>query len=265
MNIINYLYPNGGKCAVTFSYDDAHDSNRRLVETFNKYGIKSTFHMNAGTFDQPGNLCSDEIEALFAGHEMAGHTTDHPFLSQQPAETVLSQLLDDRARLEQLVKYPVKGFSYPFGDYRAGVVAHTKSAGYVYARTCDNTYNVFWPDDFLRWNPSCHHYELDKVLHKAKDISRWSPIALLYIWGHAFEFERNDDWNILDEMCKKVSEIPNVWLATNIEVMDYVQALRSLRWSMDGSTVDNPSRLDVLVEIDDVPVVISPGFRTCGQ
>ena len=261
MKTINYLYPNGGKRAVTFSYDDNHDANRRLVETFNRYGIKGTFHLNAGAFDQPEHLRSDEIAVLFTGHEIADHSTDHPFLSQQPTEAVLSQLLDDRAQLEQLAGYPVKGFSYPFGDYRADVVSMTKSAGYVYARTCSHSYDVFWPDDFMRWNPSCHHYEFDKVFSKVEEVSRWNPIALLFIWGHAFEFERNNDWDFLDEMCKKVSSIPNVWLATNIEIMDYLVALRSLRWSMDGSTVDNPSRLDILVEIDDMPIVVSPGFN----
>jgi len=261
MKTIKYLYPNAGKCAVTFSYDDNHDSNRRLVETFNRYGLKGTFHLNSASLGHPENLRPDEIAVLFKGHEIAGHTADHPFLSQQPTEAALSQLLDDRARLEELAGYPVKGFSYPFGDYRGDAVSLTKSVGYVYARTCGNTHDVYWPDDFMRWNPSCHHYEIDKVFSKAEEMPDWSPIMLIYIWGHAFEFERNNDWDFLDEMCKRASSIPDVWLATNIEVMDYIVALRSLRWSMDGSMVDNPSRLDVVVEIDDTPVVIAPGFN----
>ena len=187
MKPLYYLYPNGGKRAVTFSYDDSHDSNRRVVETFNRYGIKSTFHLNTGMLDEPEYLRSNEIAELFKGHEVAGHSVDHPFISQQPSEITLQQLLGDRIRLEQLVGYPVRGFSYPFGDCRGNIESMVKIAGFDYSRTCiDPTFDVHWPDNFIHWQPSGHHYDLEKLLPKIKEVSRWYPIALLYLWGHAY-------------------------------------------------------------------------------
>jgi len=62
-------------------------------------------------------------------------------------------------------------------------------------------------------------------------------------------------------MCEKITEIPDIWYATNIEVMDYIIAIRSLRWSIDGSMVVNPSNKVVRAEINGSPVVIKPGFN----
>jgi peptidoglycan/xylan/chitin deacetylase (PgdA/CDA1 family) len=261
MKPVNYLYPNGGKRALTFSFDDSHASNRRVVETFTRYGLTSTFHLNTGMLDNPDYLRSEEIAELFSGHEIAGHTVDHPFLSQQPPEAALRQLLEDRTRLEQLAGYPVRGFSYPFGDCRANIEAMVKIAGYDYARTCNATYDVHWPDNFLHWPPSGHYYEIDQLLPKIKEVSQWHPVALLYLWGHAFEFDRNNNWNFFDNMCEKIGEIPGLWYATNMEVMDYITALRSLRWSVDGSMVSNPSNIQVMVEIEASVIAIKPGFN----
>ena len=37
-----------------------------------------------------------------------------------------------------------------------------------------------------------------------------------------------------EEMCRKVSENDNVWLATNIEIYEYITTVRNLVVSMDG-------------------------------
>ena len=41
-------FPNGARKALTMSYDDGKYYDRQLIEIFNKYGIKGTFHINAG-------------------------------------------------------------------------------------------------------------------------------------------------------------------------------------------------------------------------
>ena len=48
--------------AITFSYDDGIESDRKLVEIFNRYGMKCTFNLNTGIqsreshFDIEGNI-----------------------------------------------------------------------------------------------------------------------------------------------------------------------------------------------------------------
>ena len=34
--------------AVTFSYDDGNEQDEKLLEIFNDYGMKATFHVNTG-------------------------------------------------------------------------------------------------------------------------------------------------------------------------------------------------------------------------
>lgn len=40
------IYPGGRHRIVTFSYDDGPEQDARLIELFNRYGVKGTFHLN---------------------------------------------------------------------------------------------------------------------------------------------------------------------------------------------------------------------------
>ena len=78
--------------ALTFSYDDAVTQDRRLIELFNKYGLKCTFNVNSGILGVGGSLVREdvtvawahpraiEIPKIYEGHEVAAHTVTHPCL-----------------------------------------------------------------------------------------------------------------------------------------------------------------------------------------
>ena len=42
--------------ALTFSYDDGIEQDRKLVEIFNRYGMKATFNLNTG-IQSPESNC----------------------------------------------------------------------------------------------------------------------------------------------------------------------------------------------------------------
>ena len=48
MKTIYTCFPGGKHKVLTMSYDDGREEDYRLVEMFNKYGIKGTFNLNAG-------------------------------------------------------------------------------------------------------------------------------------------------------------------------------------------------------------------------
>ena len=50
MNNIYHCFPGGKHKALTFSYDDGRIFDKRLIEIFNKNGMKGTFNLNAGRF-----------------------------------------------------------------------------------------------------------------------------------------------------------------------------------------------------------------------
>ena len=45
-------FPEGKTKAFTLSYDDGVVQDRRLAAMFNQYGVKGTFNLNSGTFEQ---------------------------------------------------------------------------------------------------------------------------------------------------------------------------------------------------------------------
>ena len=51
----------------------------------------------------------------------------------------------------------------------------------------------------------------------------------------------------------------SVWYATNIEIMDYIKALRSLKFSVDRKMVYNPSARPVWIGVDGEAVKIDAG------
>ena len=84
MNKIYYCYPGGKHKVLTMSYDDGKQEDRKLLEIFNQYGIKGTFHLNYGLMDQEVRINKVEIASLYEGHEVAAHTYTHPTIARCP-------------------------------------------------------------------------------------------------------------------------------------------------------------------------------------
>ena len=258
MKRISYLFPDGRRKALTMSYDDGVVEDRKLVEIFNRSGIRGTFHLNSGAFGWPSHVPAEEVKTLYAGHEVACHSVSHPFLDHCPAPVILREMLDDRVNLETLVEYPVRGSSYPMGTYHPEAEKLLAAAGIAYARTVKSTGKFNLPDDWLAWHPSCHHSE--DLLNRAAAFrqDRYS-FRLLYVWGHAYEFARNNNWELIEQFCAEMAGLPEIWYATNIEIHDYVEALKRLQFSAACDRVCNPTALPLWLSVDDAPTAIAPG------
>ena len=259
MKIDYGFYPQGKKRAFTMSYDDGHIHDRRLIEIFNKYDIKGTFHLNSGNFGQDHIVRPDELKEIYKGHEVSAHTLTHPYMTLLSKEMLVHEIMKDRKNLEDLVGYPVRGMSYPFGAFDDVVVESARTLGMEYSRTCiDNPYFGI-PRDFLMWNPTCHHSNAMSKLEHFQNPNPWEVMHLFYVWGHSFEFYRdNDNWTPIEEFCKRVSHDENVWYATNVEIKDYITALRGLVFSADRHIIYNPSGLSVWISVDKEPAEIKP-------
>ena len=80
----------------------------------------------------------------------------------------------------------------------------------------------------------------------AENNSRYSSDNwLFYVWGHSYEFDDRDNWNVIEEFSKYIGGREDIWYATNIEVYDYVKAYEALRVSVDRTLVHNPTAIDV--------------------
>jgi len=253
-------FPNGAKKALTLSFDDGREYDRKLVKKLNEYGIRGTFHLNSGTLGKDGYIDPSEVASLYWGHEVSAHTVDHPFLEQIPTEQVVEQVVEDRKALEALVLYPIKGMSYPFGTYSEQVIGLLRYVGMEYARTVNSHGSFHKPDDWLRWHPTCHHKEMVEYAEKFVDMQQiFSRMAILYVWGHSYEFENDRNWDLVDRFGDMIGGRNDIWYATNAEIYAYCSALDQLRFSADSRMIHNPSALNVWISVDGEPLEIKGG------
>ena len=249
-------FPEGKSKALTLSYDDGVLQDKRLISLMNKYGIKGTFNLNSeiigkvrsmtvdGIDINTSTVSEDEILELYKNHEIATHGSKHSALTGLGA-SALQEIIDDRIYFENLLCYMVRGHAYPFGLYDDNVISMLKTAGICYARTVKSTKTFDIPENFLEWNPTCHHSDKDLMLLAEKFCTQnalFNKPELFYLWGHSYEFDQFSNWNVIEEFFEYISKFSkNIWFATNIEVVDYINAYKNLIYSADGNKVFNPS------------------------
>lgn len=253
-------WPGGKYKAVALSYDDGPTQDRTFVKLLNTYGVVGSFNLNSGKLGGKTHVTAAEVKALFAGHEVATHSVSHPYLTKLSPAQIKKELADDRAALEKLVSYKVRGHAYPFGDHDDAVVEVMKQVGLVYGRVVPQTKDLRLPSDLLRWRGSCHHtcaYSLAQSLVKhAKN-----EMALLFIWGHSWELDGGGygkDWAHMEAICKLVGKRTDVWYARAIQVADYMLALRKLVWAPELDAVTNKASQSVWIQFGGKAVELKP-------
>lgn len=259
-DVVEFRFPGGKDKALTFSYDDGQVYDRKLVDIFNRYGVKGTFHLNSGVLGQEGFVARGEIKELYHGHEVACHSVTHPFFSEIAEGQMLREILEDRRILEQDAEKIVRGFSYPFGEYGEALIGMARSLGIVYARTVEDTMSFNLPTDFMVWNPTCHHNKVtEELMDDYLNPPAYRKLALFYIWGHSYEFGQQDNWEHMEHICEKLGGKESVWYATNMEIYEYITAMRSVVFSADGDILYNPSATPVYMLAGEKEVCLAAG------
>ena len=257
---IYICFPGGRHKALTMSYDDGREEDRRLVDIFNRHGIRGTFNLNAGIRGDPGRIPVEEYPELYKGHEIACHTYLHPTIERCPIEQVARQILQDRIELETLAGAPVRGLAYPNGSYSKQIMELLPMMGIRYARVVPTTGGFAMPGNYYAWEGTCHHNQ--NLLERGKaflELHKTQYLYLMYVWGHSFEFPIHNNWQVMEDFCAMMEGREDVWYATNIEIVDYMDAAARLQFTAAGDKVFNPSACDLWVEADRQKVEIPGG------
>lgn len=241
------------------SFDDGSEHDRRLVALLNRHRLRGTFCLNSGRLDQPGMLGRDEIRTLFAGHEVACHTVNHASLPHVTPDCTVREILDDRRDLESLVGVPVRGLAYPGGAFDDRVAAMLPVLGIAYARTTQTCDLFHFHDDFYRWRTSCHIEDAIRRYEQLRTIPDPWRMQVFHAWGHSSDLHTSSTWTEFERFCVMVSGDPAVWYTTLIELADYVRAAKSVRSTVDGSIVHNPSAMPLWFSLGDEKHRIEPG------
>lgn len=255
-------FPGGLSKAVTLSYDDGVQADRHLLAIIDKYGLKCTFNLNSTLFDcvnWHNRMDEEQTFSAFSGgpHEIALHGARHIFLDKVPLPEAIREVTLNRDWLEHKFSRIVNGMAYAYNGFNADVKRVLADLGVQYARTTRSTFSFATPEDFLEWNPTCHHTQREEMFSLLEKFIAHSPEEefknrepwLFYLWGHSYEYDDNDNWKDLEDFCSAISGAEGVWLATNGEVCAYIKAYRALVYSLDGERVFNPSYMPVFLEI----------------
>ena len=265
-------FPGGKPKALTFSYDDGCIEDIRFAQILTSYGLKGTFNLNCDVLRKGSGLSQADVEEylLANGHEIAVHGQLHRAEGGMRPIEGIRDVLECRLELEKKYGRIIRGMAFPdFGitkmyngaNYEA-IKQYLKELDIVYSRTLGGDNNRFaLPEDWLAWMPTAHHNNpalmgwLEEFLnfdYTAKGIycANRGP-RLCYIWGHSYEFERNQNWELAEQICEKVAGKEDVWYATNMEIYEYVTAYQSLVYSADGSRIYNPTLKTIWMERDE--------------
>ena len=266
-------FPGGRPKTLTLSYDDGVDQDEKLIEIAEKYGLKGTFNLNSGCFPPedityaPGTIHRrmplSRAKAAYAksSWEIAAHAYTHPSLVGLPGNIATEEILRDRKELEETFGKIVRGFAYPYGAYDDTCVEILKNCGFCYARTVEATHDYHLPKDWLRLQATCHHKdpELMNLAKRFVDIKGWWDPMFFYLWGHSYEFEADNNWNVIEEFAELVSGKDDIWYATNIEIYDYCKAFNQLIFNTAMTVCQNPTSRDLWFAYGDKEVHVPAG------
>jgi len=222
------MFPNGKMKALTLSYDDGVEQDRKLIEILNRYGIKATFNLNSGI--QSGSnywesngitirrMNVKSLPELYKGHEIAVHGLTHPHLENLDEETVINELEQDKINLERIFSVKISGMAYPYGTFNDEVKKIVKHCGLLYARGVKSTLSFDIPDDLLSYQPTAYHKN-DNIMELAEAFIKLKPETpkVFYLWGHSYEFDLDNNWQLIEDFCKLISNKDDIYYATNAQ------------------------------------------------
>ncbi|NLB40738.1 MAG: polysaccharide deacetylase family protein [Clostridiales bacterium] len=266
-------YPEGRAKALTLSYDDGVEQDIQLIDIMNKHKLKGTFNLNSGLYASEGTVYpKGQIHRRMSekktteiiknsGQEAALHSLTHPYLEQLPADMLVSEIMKDRENLEKQFDTIVRGMAYPFGTFNDSVVNALQSCGIAYSRTTISTNDFRMPKDWLRLTATCHHNspELQNLANKFVEEVTYRTPYLFYLWGHSYEYESNNNWNVIEKFAGYIGNRDDIWYATNIEIFEYIDAYNRLVFSTYGKRVKNPTDRKVWFEYSGTSIPVEAG------
>ena len=261
MNRIYKCFPGGKFKVLTLSYDDGKVQDRRLVDIFNKNGLRATFNVNSQLTDMDIRIDADEWSELYNNHEIALHTSTHPTLNRCGSYEVAREILEDKTAIEKIIKKPVRGMALPNGAGNKLITSIAADLGIKYIRPAADQYAVVksamsyadccegpillgdengfsMPADYMNWLPTCHHnHNLVEFGKRFMALTKKQYLYMMYVWGHSFEFDRNNNWSVMEEFAEMIGHRDDIWYATNIEIVDYNEAFDRLQIFADNEYI----------------------------
>jgi len=268
-------FPGGREKALSFTFDDGAPEDRLLVERMGALGLRGTFNVNSGWFGRVFPHCThmseaETVEVLRRDFvEIACHGALHVDPTRVDLPTLVWDVMRDRAALERLFGRPITGYAYPQGAYTPEVMAELEKLGFEYARAVGTKGSFRVPQNLFELTATCHLLSdaCDECTKKFLDFrcgdDLWwdSADALFFnIFCHSYQLRGSEERQ--QAACRRLEALAgreDVWYATNIELVRYVKAYRSLIFSLERGWVYNPSCQTVWLRTKEGVASVAPG------
>ena len=110
------------------------------------------------------------------------------------------------------------------------------------------------PEDRYNWHYNARHSNL-LVRGAEFEALEAKKLAWFAFGVHSVDFDRAENWSDLEEFCKKYGNRPeDFWYATNIEIFEYEDAVKSVE--VTENSLKNPSDTDLCIKVDGKRIIL---------
>ncbi len=145
------------KIALSFDAAWGNEYTMYILDTLDKYNIKSTFFLVGFWVDK---YPEDVKEIARRGHDIGNHSTTHPNMSELSQEKMLDEIQKTGKNIEKLTGKETTLFRPPFGDYNDLLIRSCKDIGY---------YVIQWDVDSLDWKELGVQPVVDRVTRNVRN------------------------------------------------------------------------------------------------
>ena len=213
-----------------FSIDDGTIYDKQVIEIFNRYGIKGTFNLNSGLDGFIWYLNGRPIERLYLkenpnlydGHEVASHSLTHPHMTMCPGEIVVKEVGEDIVNLETIFGREVNTFAFPFHDSDdrcVDIIKHLHNIKVIRHSAEDKSFR--FSEDLL--HVKITSLDINEALHLVDDFIKDDEAELFVFVSHAYDFEVNQTYDKLEQLCQKVKGCKDI---ENITMSELTKKIR---------------------------------------
>ncbi len=154
--------------------------------------------------------------------------------------------------------------SYPFGTYNDSVLKTVRICGILYSRTVITTDDFRLPENFhlaSYMSLLCRQpYGACREISGGQRRRRISFTFPLFMCGDMLtSWMPTRNWEGIENFFARLGNKEDIWYASNIEICQYILAVRSLVYSSTGDYIFNPTCTDVWLMIDGRPYQIPSG------
>lgn len=153
------------------------------------------------------------------------------------------------------------GFVWPFGmQNNEKLFERLKREGFYGLRATGSTEDktgFALPSDRTKWSYNANNVQLLSVAEKYAAYPDDGELKTFIFGVHSIDFERSDNWCDLEKFAHDFGNRPETyWYATNVEIFDYEDAVKSL--IVTDEYIENPSDISLYIKLDGERIILAP-------